>query len=68
MNFSSIFSVSVEEGQQNKIAFTLFYLYLEFNAYLLKERMICENVAMKKHIQVEIFRCSWQVTHVMGVY
>ena len=33
--------------------FIIFHLYLEFNAYLLKEPVVCENVALKKHIQVE---------------
>lgn len=49
----SLFAFSVEEGWWSKIVFIIFHLYLEFHTYLLKELVVCEMVAMKKHIQVE---------------
>lgn len=51
--FPLYFAFNVEEGLWSKIAFVLFHVYLEFKAYLLKQPVLCENIAMKKHTQVK---------------
>lgn len=51
--FPFSFAFHVEEGWWSKIVLIIFHLHLDLNAYLLKEPVVCESVAMKEHIQVE---------------
>lgn len=53
MDFFPLLFLLLVLRKAGKLFFIIFHLYLEFNAYLLKEPVICESVALKEHIHVE---------------